>query len=75
VILVTHRLNEVLAASDRVTVLRQGRVTGRFTTAETTADELIRAMIGRSVAAPAARSGRAARPTATRVESRFHWCG
>ena len=57
VILVTHRLNEVLAASDRVTVLRQGRVTGRFTTAETTADELIRAMIGRSVAAPAARSG------------------
>jgi ABC-type uncharacterized transport system ATPase subunit len=56
VVLVTHRLGEVLAASDRVTVLRQGRVTGRFRTAETSADELIRAMIGRSVAAPGPRA-------------------
>ncbi|MEV5408891.1 ABC transporter ATP-binding protein [Thermopolyspora sp. NPDC052614] len=56
VVLVTHRLGEVLAASDRVTVLRRGRVTGRFATAETTADELVRAMIGRSVAAPAGRA-------------------
>ncbi|HEY9525188.1 MAG TPA: ATP-binding cassette domain-containing protein, partial [Thermopolyspora sp.] len=46
VVLVTHKLGEVLAASDRVTVLRQGRVTGRFDTARTTADELVRAMIG-----------------------------
>ncbi|MFG1705833.1 ABC transporter ATP-binding protein [Nonomuraea sp. M3C6] len=53
VLLVTHKLGEVLAASDRVTVLRQGRVTGRFTTAETTADELVQAMIGRSLTATA----------------------
>ncbi|WP_248958600.1 ABC transporter ATP-binding protein [Sphaerisporangium perillae] len=55
VVLVTHRLGEVLAAGDRVTVLRQGRVTGRFATAGTTADELVQAMIGRSLlsAAPA----------------------
>ncbi|MEV8630318.1 ABC transporter ATP-binding protein [Streptosporangium sp. NPDC051023] len=50
VVLVTHKLGEVLAASDRVTVLRHGRVTGRFTTAETTAEELVVAMIGRSLA-------------------------
>ncbi|MFF0580110.1 ABC transporter ATP-binding protein [Streptosporangium saharense] len=49
VVLVTHKLGEVLAASDRVTVLRGGRVTGRFTTAETTAQELVVAMIGRSL--------------------------
>jgi len=60
VVLVTHRLAEVLAASDRVTVLRQGRVTGRFRTAETTADELVRAMIGRTVAAAPARHARPA---------------
>ncbi|MFC7591488.1 ABC transporter ATP-binding protein [Nonomuraea antimicrobica] len=49
VLLVTHKLEEVLAASDRVTVLRGGRVTGRFATAATSADELVRAMIGRSL--------------------------
>ncbi|WP_344953501.1 ATP-binding cassette domain-containing protein, partial [Sphaerisporangium flaviroseum] len=53
VVLVTHKLGEVLAVGDRVTVLRQGRVTGRFATAQTTADELVRAMIGRSLALPA----------------------
>ncbi|MFC6080100.1 ABC transporter ATP-binding protein [Sphaerisporangium aureirubrum] len=49
VLLVTHKLGEVLAAGDRVTVLRQGRVTGRFRTADTSADELVQAMIGRSL--------------------------
>ncbi|SDK05117.1 ABC transporter ATP-binding protein [Nonomuraea jiangxiensis] len=52
VLLVTHKLEEVLAASDRVTVLRGGRVTGRFDTAATSADELVQAMIGRSLGAP-----------------------
>ncbi|MEU6721045.1 ABC transporter ATP-binding protein [Nonomuraea sp. NPDC046802] len=51
VLLVTHKLNEVLAAGDRVTVLRGGRVTGRFPTAGTSVDDLVRAMIGRSLAA------------------------
>ncbi|MEO3808015.1 ABC transporter ATP-binding protein [Sphaerisporangium sp. B11E5] len=50
VLLVTHKLGEVLAAGDRVTVLRQGRVTGRFRAAETNAEELVQAMIGRSLA-------------------------
>ncbi|MGR6920016.1 ABC transporter ATP-binding protein [[Actinomadura] parvosata] len=50
VLLVTHKLNEVLAAGDQVTVLRGGRVTGRFPTAGTSADDLVRAMIGRSLA-------------------------
>ncbi|MEV0391274.1 ABC transporter ATP-binding protein [Nonomuraea sp. NPDC050643] len=51
VLLVTHKLDEVLTAADRVTVLRGGRVTGRFPTAGTSADDLVRAMIGRSLAA------------------------
>ncbi|MEZ0071987.1 ABC transporter ATP-binding protein [Planotetraspora sp. GP83] len=57
VVLVTHKLSEVLSASDRVTVLRRGRVTGVFTTAETTADELVVAMIGRSLGTPRSSSG------------------
>ncbi|WP_336209364.1 ABC transporter ATP-binding protein [Nonomuraea sp. LPB2021202275-12-8] len=51
VVLVTHKLGEVLATSDRVTVLRRGRVTGRFDTAGASVEELVVAMIGRSLGA------------------------
>ncbi|GAB1820553.1 ABC transporter ATP-binding protein [Herbidospora sp. RD11066] len=53
ILLVTHKLTEVMAVGDRVTVLRHGRVTGRFTTRETNANELVNAMIGRSLTPPA----------------------
>ncbi|MDH6702568.1 ABC transporter ATP-binding protein [Streptomyces griseoviridis] len=49
VILVTHKLREVLAVSDRVTVLRDGRVAARLVTADTSADEIAAAMTGRAV--------------------------
>lgn len=61
ILLVTHKLSEVMAIGDRVTVLRQGRVTGRFTTTETNADELVNAMIGRSLTAPAPKRARPVR--------------
>jgi general nucleoside transport system ATP-binding protein len=49
VIIITHKLNEVLALSDRVTVMRDGRVVGERETAETNAAELARLMVGRDV--------------------------
>jgi general nucleoside transport system ATP-binding protein len=48
--LVTHKVQEVVEVSDEVTVLRDGRVTARAPTAETSAAELVRAMIGRGLA-------------------------
>ncbi len=50
VLLVTHKLNEVMAVSDRITVLRDGRVTERLTTAQTDPGQIARAMTGRQVA-------------------------
>src|SRR5437763_1708878 len=49
VILITHKLDEVLAISDEVTVMRDGRVVGRRKTNETNAAELARLMVGRDV--------------------------
>jgi len=49
IILITHKLNEVLEVSDRVTVLRDGKVIGVVNTSETDEMELTRLMIGRDV--------------------------
>jgi simple sugar transport system ATP-binding protein len=46
ILLVTHKLHEVMAVSDRITVLRDGRVSERLVTAGTDPDEIVRAMTG-----------------------------
>lgn len=50
VALVSHKLDEVLQATDTATIMRQGAVVERLVTAETDAAELARAMVGRPVA-------------------------
>src|SRR5678816_460005 len=49
VIIITHKLDEVLAISDEVTVMRDGRVVGQRKTTDTNAAELARLMVGRDV--------------------------
>jgi ABC-type uncharacterized transport system ATPase subunit len=49
VVFVSHRLEEVIAHSSRITVMRDGRVTAELTAAETNTRELARAMVGRDV--------------------------
>ena len=49
VVIITHKLSEVLAISDDVTVMRDGRVVGERKTSETSAAELARLMVGRDV--------------------------
>ncbi|MFC1975020.1 ABC transporter ATP-binding protein [Chloroflexota bacterium] len=46
---ITHKLPIVLAISDRVTVLRQGKVTARLETANVTEKSLAEEMVGREV--------------------------
>jgi simple sugar transport system ATP-binding protein len=49
VVIITHKLAEVLAISDEVTVMRDGRVVGQLQTKDTSAAELARMMVGREV--------------------------
>jgi len=51
VVVITHKLPEVMAVSDRVTVLRKGRVVGTYLTKETSPSELAIAMVGHDITA------------------------
>jgi general nucleoside transport system ATP-binding protein len=71
VVLVSHRLDEVISASDRVTVLRRGEVVARLETARTTAAEIARAMLGGESGDPAMPAARpAAGPAGPALEVR-----
>jgi simple sugar transport system ATP-binding protein len=49
VIFITHKLKEVMTIADRITVLRNGRLVGTTTPAETTRERLAAMMVGREV--------------------------
>ena len=57
VVYVSHRMHEIMAISDRVTVLRDGENAGTVATADTTMNGIIEMMVGRQVInAPKTRS-------------------
>jgi len=49
IILITHKLQEVIEVSDSVTVIKQGKVIGNLITKNTSSRELARLMVGRDV--------------------------
>ena len=49
IIIITHKLHEVLSLSDRVAVLRKGEYIGTVNTAETSESELTEMMVGKKV--------------------------
>ncbi len=50
IIFITHKLQEVMAVSTRVTVLRNGKSLGTFRTSDTNESSLAQLMIGRTIA-------------------------
>ncbi|HTS17335.1 MAG TPA: ABC transporter ATP-binding protein [Verrucomicrobiae bacterium] len=49
IMLITHKLKEVMSFTDHVTVFRAGRVTGEMPTSQTNPQELANLMVGRKV--------------------------
>ncbi len=49
IIIITHKLHEVLSLSDRVTVLRKGEYVGTVLTGETNEEQLTEMMVGKKI--------------------------
>jgi simple sugar transport system ATP-binding protein len=49
ILFITHKLNEIMAVADRVTVLRKGKCVGTVNVSETSVEELSEMMVGRKV--------------------------
>ncbi|WP_437972575.1 sugar ABC transporter ATP-binding protein [Sorangium sp. So ce260] len=51
IVYISHRMEEVMALADRVTVLRDGRYVGDLTRAEATHEKIVSMMVGRELSA------------------------
>ncbi|HEX2755436.1 MAG TPA: ABC transporter ATP-binding protein [Candidatus Limnocylindrales bacterium] len=49
IVFISHKLNEVLAIADRITIIRRGRVVGQRLPSETDEEDLATLMVGRDV--------------------------
>jgi ribose transport system ATP-binding protein len=63
ILFVSHDLDEILAITDRVTVLRDGRVVGSGATSGFTRDDLVRLIVGHDIPPPVTAPVEAAQPT------------
>lgn len=70
VVFITHKLKEALAVTDRVVVLRRGKVAGEVQTKDTTAGELAQLMVGAAVDFRGGRAVELALEREAQVESR-----
>jgi len=57
IIFISHKLREVLAVSDRISVMRRGRIMRSFDNVDLTAQDLANEMVGRSVILQVDKSG------------------
>jgi simple sugar transport system ATP-binding protein len=69
IIFISHKLKEVLEISDRITVMRRGKVVGHLITKKTDESEIARMMVGRDVLLRVDLHAAKPGPTVLRVEN------
>jgi monosaccharide-transporting ATPase len=70
IVFIGHRLEEIFAIADRITVLRNGRKVGTFQRERTTRLAVVEAMLGRGLREGRVRSGVASGPATRVLEAR-----
>jgi ribose transport system ATP-binding protein len=68
IVYISHKMEEILAISDRITVLRDGCMVATRQAAEVTQEALVSLMVGRDLAARVARTGAVGADVILRVE-------
>ncbi len=71
VIFITHKLKEAMTISDRITVLRDGKVVGTVLRKETTLERLVYMMVGRNVVLRVKKKPRDAGKTVLSIRNLF----
>ncbi|HEY9287283.1 MAG TPA: ABC transporter ATP-binding protein [Candidatus Dormibacteraeota bacterium] len=69
IVFISHKLKEVLEISDRITVMRRGKVVGHLITKDTDEAEIARLMVGRDVLLRVDKQPAKPGPVALRVEN------
>jgi len=69
ILFISHRLDEVLRLSDRITVMRRGKIVGTVETAGTGKEELARMMVGRDVVLTSRRTPRQPGPPVCEIRN------
>ena len=69
ILFITHKLNEIMAVADRVTVLRKGKGIGTVNVGDTSIDELAEMMVGRKVSFAIDKADRQAGEAMLRVQN------
>lgn len=70
IVLITHRLDEVVDLSDTITVMRAGQTVARIKTSNTSPSEIARLMVGREVSLSAGKRVQPAAPSAPPVRDK-----
>lgn len=71
IIIITHKLKEIMEVSDRVTIIRKGEGVGTVVTAETNPNQLAELMVGRQVSFKTVKKDPQPREVALNVENLF----
>lgn len=69
IVFITHKLNETMSLSDRITVIRKGKVVFQCKTKDTNEKELATQMVGRSVETVVAKKGAAIGKTVLELQN------
>ena len=73
IVFISHKLNEIMEITDRLTIMRNGRSMGVYNTCDVTKEEISRLMVGRDVVLSVQKDRAVPGDTVLRVRGLYPW--